>query len=423
LYYRVKLVEDFNNGTQYALKITEWKKDQDKSQIFEMLKNEIKVLQKCHHPNILKMHDYKIRDVAINKDFTSTNVSFIVLELLENGDLLSYLSAGGRFSEPIARFYFKQLITALEHLAVKGYSHRDVKPHNCLLDENYNLKLADFGFASKVQSSSTLKGTLNYIAPEVLRQDNYHTIPVDIFAAGVTLFVVATGFMPFWQASKKDYYYNRIASGKWDDLWAIYENECGVQLDLSESFKNLIELLLSPVAMNRPNFKQIIEHSWFTGESATPEEIYLEMSNRRLLPSYKPSEEDVSMEEITSAESPDIMKQKTVDCKPLPEAPNSKTKIKYSEFYISTDGEYLVNHIEKFSDENKLICEKCPDYFRATIKHTEDLIVTEVFCNILKEPKKDFRCIEFKLKQGSYRVFNDIINSMQQYMRGQLKAV
>lgn len=101
------------------------------------------------------MHDYRIKDVAIYKDFSSTNISFLVLEYLQNGDLFKYISAGGKFEESIIRLYFRQLISVLEHLAENGYSHRDVKPQNCLLDDNYNLKLADFGFSGKAQRSNS----------------------------------------------------------------------------------------------------------------------------------------------------------------------------------------------------------------------------------------------------------------------------
>lgn len=187
----------------------------------DTLKWEIKALQNCHHSNIVWMHGYKMRDVAVYQDSISTMASFIVLDYMSNGDLLPYLQVGGRFPEPIAMFYFHQLVSALEHMALLGYSHRDVKPQNCLLDDDYNLKLADFGFASKVKTSSTWKGTVNFVAPEVVRQDNYHTIPADIFAAGVILFIMATGFYPFKLASKKDYYYSEKIAGKWDELWKI----------------------------------------------------------------------------------------------------------------------------------------------------------------------------------------------------------
>ena len=63
--------------------------------------------------------------------------------------MFDYISEGGKFNEMEARYFFHQLIQALEFIHSQGYSHRDLKPENILLDKNFNIKIADFGFASK----------------------------------------------------------------------------------------------------------------------------------------------------------------------------------------------------------------------------------------------------------------------------------
>ena len=64
--------------------------------------------------------------------------------------LYNYLDIGGRFSEPMARYFFKELISGLDHCHRNGVAHRDIKPENLMLDQNFNLKIVDFGFAAPI---------------------------------------------------------------------------------------------------------------------------------------------------------------------------------------------------------------------------------------------------------------------------------
>ena len=86
-----------------------------------------------------------------------------MLELAENGELFEYLNVG-KLEEKIARYYFKQLISVIEYIHSKGIAHRDLKPENILLDEDFNLKLSDFGLSIKIEKTEkrhfTYCGTL-----------------------------------------------------------------------------------------------------------------------------------------------------------------------------------------------------------------------------------------------------------------------
>ena len=73
----------------------------------------------------------------------------MVLELVEGGDLQNWIAWGG-FSEETCRFYFKQMLKTLHYIHSKGFAHRDLKPHNILLDSSFNLKIADFGCAAPI---------------------------------------------------------------------------------------------------------------------------------------------------------------------------------------------------------------------------------------------------------------------------------
>lgn len=99
------------------------------------------------------------------------------MDLAENGTLLDYVLEKHFLEENQARNLFKQLISVVEYIHSKGVVHRDIKCENLLLDENYNLKLIDFGFARKdtrtsdehVILSKTFCGSYAYASPEIVK--------------------------------------------------------------------------------------------------------------------------------------------------------------------------------------------------------------------------------------------------------------
>jgi serine/threonine protein kinase len=159
---------------------------------------EVEALTHLHHPNIVNMMEFSNDGVVQKSNGRTYPVIYIVLELATGGEFFDYIATGGSFPERIARFYFKQLIEALDYVHTKGAVHRDLKPENLLFDGSYNLKVADFGFAAPVDGrdgSGTLKtklGTESYMAPEINLKRAYSGASVDLFASGIILFIMIT---------------------------------------------------------------------------------------------------------------------------------------------------------------------------------------------------------------------------------------
>ena len=159
--YRVKLAhDDLDNWVALKIMMREDTKDSSLDKIFL---NESEIMKKLDHPNIIKLLGSSSKSNAIREDGPELPVNYIAMEYAENGEIFEFISESGRFSEPEARFYFHQLIEGLEYMHDKGYYHRDIKPENLLMDEDYNLKIADFGFTTTYQVCNTKKGTYGYM--------------------------------------------------------------------------------------------------------------------------------------------------------------------------------------------------------------------------------------------------------------------
>jgi serine/threonine protein kinase len=212
---------------------------------------EVEALTHLHHPNIVNMIEFSNDGVVTKSSGRTYPVIFIVLELATGGEFFDYIATGGQFPERIARFYFRQLIDALDYIHTKGAVHRDLKPENLLFDANYNLKVADFGFAAPVDGrdgSGTLKtklGTESYMAPEINLKRAYQGASVDLFASGIILFIMITQHPPFTKAIPDDPYYKLICINKLDIFWKAHSrNKPGGEGFFSAEFIDMISSML-----------------------------------------------------------------------------------------------------------------------------------------------------------------------------------
>jgi hypothetical protein len=147
------------------------------------------------HPNIVQVYD------AGEAPFDGRKTFYIVMEYVPGGDLKALIDERGRLSGPELTGLADEVCAGLAHAHGRGVIHRDIKPHNILLDEGGHAKVTDFGIARALDTTQQTRtgsflGTALYSSPEQL-QGQKVTPKSDVYSLGVTLYQAATGEPPF----------------------------------------------------------------------------------------------------------------------------------------------------------------------------------------------------------------------------------
>lgn len=240
---KVKLAEHEQTGKKVAVKILNRHKIR-MQQMEEKLKREIKILKMCMHPHIIRL--YEVIE-------TPTDV-FVVTEYSSGGELFDFIVERGRLGEGEARRFFQQIIGGVEYCHKHSVAHRDLKPENLLLDEHSNVKIADFGLSNLMRDGWFLKtscGSPNYASPDVISGKLYAGPEADIWSAGVILFALLCGTLPFDDESIP-YLFRKIKGGLY--VLPAY---------LSDYAKDLISKMLITDSLKRITVEGIRAHPWF----------------------------------------------------------------------------------------------------------------------------------------------------------------
>ena len=234
-------------STQFicALKIINKKRLLKESEkCINQVRREIEIQSHLHHRNILSIYNF----------FWDKKNVYLVMEYAPGGELFTILhnEENGRFSEPRAAFYIKQICDALEYIQKHHIIHRDIKPENILVS-NEVIKLADFGWSIHQKSNkirTTFCGTAEYMPPEVIN-DQPHIPSSDLWCIGILIFELCAGEPPFTANSNPETLH-RIKAFKIINYPDYFSNEV----------KDLIGKLIKKSPKDRITIQEVKNHPW-----------------------------------------------------------------------------------------------------------------------------------------------------------------
>ncbi|XP_050301981.1 uncharacterized protein LOC126740116 isoform X2 [Anthonomus grandis grandis] len=206
---------------------------------------ETAILKKLRHPHVTRLYQLMETKQTI----------YLVTEYASNGEIFDHLVAKGRMSEPEAKRVFSQILAAVSYCHSQGVVHRDLKAENLLLDHNFNIKLADFGFSNQFTEGNLLTtfcGSPPYAAPELFQGLKYDGPKADIWSLGVVVYVLVCGSLPF-DGHTLPALRNVVIEGKFR-----------IPFFMSQDCEHLIRHMLVVDPEKRLTIPQILKHKWLT---------------------------------------------------------------------------------------------------------------------------------------------------------------
>ncbi|XP_067851719.1 PAS domain-containing serine/threonine-protein kinase [Heptranchias perlo] len=201
---------------------------------------EIAILARLNHPNIIK-----VLDVFENLDFFQ-----LVMEKHGAGlDLFEFIDQQPDLDEPLASFIFRQIVAAVDYLCSKNILHRDIKDENVIIDEDFTVKLIDFGSAVTLEPGKvfhTFYGTIEYCSPEVLMGHPYSGPELEIWSLGVTLYTLVFAENPF------------------SDVEETVAAVLKPPFQVSNGFMKLVSWMLQPDPHLRLTLEELMKNPWVT---------------------------------------------------------------------------------------------------------------------------------------------------------------
>jgi len=349
---RVYEMVNLETNKSYAGKVIP-KANLVKARARQKLLSEIKIHRSLSHTNVVNFDHF----------FEDAENIYILLELCPNQTLNELMRRRKRLTQVEAQCYLLQVISALKYLHSHRVIHRDIKLGNLFLSEKMEIKLGDFGLATKLEFEGerkrTICGTPNYIAPEILEGRKGHSYEVDVWSLGVLAYTLIVGRPPFETQDVKSTY-KRIKTNS----YGFPEH-----IEISEEAKSLISRILIGNPSNRPSLDEILQMPFFAQHEIP-----------QLLPAST----------LAVPPSSSYVKQFTTSVKTLDPKKSTKKVAAHSGFYDEVDFLYVkkwVDYSNKyglgyllsngsvgvyFNDSTKIISSSCGSFFKYVGKEDKE---------------------------------------------------
>jgi calcium/calmodulin-dependent protein kinase I len=276
-------VKHKTNNKSFACKVVKKNANMNDAQ---SMSTEIEIMKRIRHRHIVSMYEL----------YETPKCLWIILELVDGGDIHHFLANMTNYTEMMAARHFKQILLGVHYLHTLGVVHRDLKLDNILLHgsgSNADLKIADFGLSALVRINedgydaeesgkrkmySHLKemwGTKEYFAPEVIEQA--YGPQADVWALGCVLFEMLSGdqCFPVKEKDTEAKFYSRIQKGDYTFNGAAW-------IHISPEGKDLVSKLLVVDPTKRLSATEALKHPWITGEAHSDmHDRHLEESTKR----------------------------------------------------------------------------------------------------------------------------------------------
>jgi tRNA A-37 threonylcarbamoyl transferase component Bud32 len=209
---------------------------------------EKRIFARLRHPFVVSLH----------WAFQTSTHLFLVLDFCGGGELFFHMLQRGRFEERDAMFYFCEILLGLEYLHSQQILYRDLKPENCLLDDDGHIRLTDFGLSKdNLTPNARLQsfvGTAGYLSPEMVARQG-HGYPLDYYCLGCLLYCLLTGSLPHYEGDYKAMIQRRVKG-----------EPCAFPPWISAQAQDLLRGLLAPDPNERLGSKkgamEVKEHPW-----------------------------------------------------------------------------------------------------------------------------------------------------------------
>ena len=378
----------------------------------EKFQNEIKILSMVDHPNIVRLFEVIEDDKYFN----------LFQELCTGGELLSKVKKPLKEKE-IAKI-FKQIMSAIAYCHEKGIVHRDMKLENILFateSEDSPIKIIDFGLSvllgkkeTKNENETTdLKkygfkrmttkvGTIYYMSPEVIK-GNYDE-KCDIWACGVILYTLLSGYPPFNGQTDKDIY-NMISKMNFDFEQPVWKN-------VSKYAKELIKKMLSP-AKSRYTAEEVLNSKWLSVKTKKNDEktnYYLDYTHIEKYKSYSKFKQVILTFIASRLSSEESDKIRNIFCC-IDES--QKGFITYEDFSNYLINECNIDEISNKQNEIKKAFRSVDIDQNNAIDYTEFLAANIEEAIYLKEEKLKEAFRQFDLDDIGYIKKDDIIRVLK----------